>query len=446
MRKALSLALVLLMAIALLAGCGGSGSSAPAPAESQPASTAAPESGTGPESEPAELTGKIVMWGWQEELPILNGYRETHPGVELEFVMVDSGDYLTKIQSTLASGGQLPDIIWGEILTRGKLFEMDILEDLSQAPYNIDLSLFEEYVVPTMTNEAGEVLGVEWGQNPAGLAYRRNLATEYLGTDDRTEIEAMFPDWDAFIEKGKEVVAQSGGSVYMLPSLGDVYYILNGQSTTPRVADGKINEAAALELFTGIAKFRDAGIVSKVEQWTPAWFASFGTDEAVFHPMASWGIGNHVKPNDPNGEGNWGIIVPPGGGFSWGGLSYSVSKTSENKELAWDFIQWAAMTDEGNAIQMSMDVIPSMATARANPYFSEYEDPYFGDTKPLEVLVQEVVPTIHVNQITPYDMTDIIAMELVLSSMNADYSITPEQATELYLEEMLNGAPELVVE
>ena len=55
----------------------------------------------------------------------------------------------------------------------------------------------------------------------AGIAYIKSLAKEYFGTDNPEEMEAIFTNWDAFIEKGKEVLQKSGGKVKMFPSLGD---------------------------------------------------------------------------------------------------------------------------------------------------------------------------------------------------------------------------------
>ena len=50
------------------------------------------------------------------------------------------------------------------------------------------------------------------------------------------ELEKMLSDWDSFIEKGKEVVDKSGGTVYMLSSLGAAGQILKGQSTEPFIS------------------------------------------------------------------------------------------------------------------------------------------------------------------------------------------------------------------
>ena len=427
------------MIAASLVGCGADG--AKEDTKEPDSRDGAAESGETAQGEPS---GKITIWVWTDISNEIDAYTSTHPGSEIEQVIVDAGDYITKIQTTLSSGGELPDLVWGEVLNRGILFEMGILDELTAEPYNFDTSLVEESLMPTMTNETGQVLGIERSLVPAGLGYHRSLAKEYLGTDDPKELEAMFPTWESFIQAGKEVAEKSGGKVSMLTSLGDVYYMMNGQSKNPRISGGTIHKDAVLELFTKICEFRDAGIVSQIEQWTPAWYASFGTADSVFSPMPAFGIDNWIAPNEEDGESDWGLMLPPGGGFSWGGVTWGITKDSQNKELAWDFISWE-LFDEGRDIRFANEEIPS-----AKGYMTEdkksMESPYFSGQKTMEVYIDEILPTIHNNQVTAYDYTDICTMEVVLSSLNADYSMTAEDAVEQYISEMQGQAPELVVE
>lgn len=439
MKKILSAILALTLASSVITGCS---------SQSAASGSAAPAAGSSSDSASSggDLSGKLTMWLWTEQPLVDEAFKALHPGVEIENVIIESGDYVTKIQSTLASGGQLPDILWGEISFRGKLFNMDILEDLSAAPYNFDKSTVYDYLIPTMSNDEGKILGVETTQVPAAMAYRRDLAKEYFGVEEPAEMEALFPDWDTFIAKGKEVSQKSNGTIFMLPSLGDAYYLMNGQSKEPRIVGDTVNMKAVTNIVTDIAKFRDAGIVNKIDQWTPAWFAAFGGGENIFYPLPCWGIDNWIKPNDPDGNGNWGLMVPPGGGFSWGGSTLSITKTSQNKELAWEYIKFCNLDPAGNDIKKEMTQIPISIENAKDPYFSTNEDPYFNNQNVSDVWMNRVIPTIHANPVTAYDLPDIIAFEMLLSTMNADYATTAEQAVEIYKTEVLEAAPELIVE
>lgn len=438
MLKKLSMLLAGAILAVSLAGCGGSPSSAPVNGDAQS------DSGASSGAESTGVSGKITIWTWTDISDIIETYEASHPGTEIEQVVVDAGDYLTKLQTTVASGGSLPDLVWGEISNRGQLFKMDILEDLTAEPYNLDTSLVDESLIPTMKNEEGAIVGLERNLTPAGLAYHRGLAEQYLGTSDPEEVSAMIPDWDAFIELGKKVVADSDGAVTMFSSLGDVYYILNGQAAEARISNGTIHTEALESLFTDICKFRDAGIVGKLDQWSPAWYASFGSEDALFSPMPSFGEGNWIAPNETDGESDWALIVPPGGGFSWGGTCWGLVKDSENKELAWDFMYWDTF-DGGADIRFENGETPSKAGYMTEEK-TQYESPYFGGQKVMEVYVNDIIPTIRTTVPTEYDFADICTIELVLSSLNTDYNMTPQQAVEAYITEMQNQAPELAVD
>ncbi len=435
MLKKLSLCLACAMLAASLAGCGSSGSTA---------ASGAPGSAPAGSNAGGAASGKITMWVWTDISGEIEAYEASHPGTEIEQVVVESGDYLTKLQTTVASGGALPDLVWGEISNRGQLFQMDILEDLEAAPYNLDTSRLEASVVPTMKTEDGRVVGLERNVTPAGLAYHRGLAQQYLGAGDPEQVSALIPTWDDFIELGKKVVQDSGDQVKMFTSLGDVYYIVNGQMAQARISNGVIQTAVVEQLFTEICKFRDAGIVGKLDQWSPAWYASFGSEDAVFSPMPSFGQDNWIAPNEADGEADWALIVPPGGGFSWGGTCWGITKDSTNKELAWDFAAWDVF-GEGVDIRYSNGETPSMAGYMTEEKLQN-ESPYFAGQRVSEVYAKEIIPTVHTNVPTAYDFADICTIELVLSSLNTDYGMTAQQAAEAYIAEMQNQAPELKVE
>lgn len=444
-RKKLAVLFAAIMAITALTGCGNSGGDAeesrtPTAVQSQTETEQSTEEG----AQLSEVSGKITIWVWTDISGEIADYESKHPGTEIEQVVIDAGDYLTKLQTTVASGGTLPDLVWGEISNRGQLFEMNILDDLETAPYNFDTSTVDASVLPTMTTEDGTVVGVERNLTPAGLAYHRNLAEKFLGTSAPDEVSVMLASWDAFIELGQKVSEESGGTVKMFSSLGDVYYIINGQMDEARISGGVINKAAVLELFTQICRFRDAGIVGKLEQWSPAWFASFGTEDTIFSPMPTFGESDWIAPNVEGDSADWALIVPPEGGFSWGGTCWGVTKDSQNKELAWDFIQYDSFGD-GLEIRFGNGEIPSTAGYMTEDKVQR-ESAYFDNQKIMEVFVNDIIPTVSTRVPTAYDYADICTIELVLSSLNTDYSMTPQQALDTYIAEMQNQAPELTAE
>ena len=146
----------------------------------------------------------INIWGWEtyeQQKEEFERFEEL-TGIKVEMTMVESKDMPVRIQTALASGADMPDIVWIEMGVRGKMLALDCWEVLTDAPYNMDTSLLFDSMIPLGTNEKGEFVGLDDGPSMAGLAYKRDLAKEYFGTDDPAELEQMFTDWNVFIEKG----------------------------------------------------------------------------------------------------------------------------------------------------------------------------------------------------------------------------------------------------
>lgn len=152
---------------------------------------------------PADYEGTLSMWGWDDAYykTVTEAFRKKYPNVKFEYTPVENGDLIQKYKTALITGGELPDIGWAVMAYRAEIFELDMWEPLNQEPYGFDISQVHECVRPQMMNSKRDVCGIEQTLAAAGLAYRRDLAEEYLGTDDPKELEAMFPDWQSFIEK-----------------------------------------------------------------------------------------------------------------------------------------------------------------------------------------------------------------------------------------------------
>ena len=199
---------------------------------------------------PEDYEGTLTMWGWDDPYfeGITKAFNKKYPNVKFEYTPMANGDSLQKYQTALATGTELPDIGWAIIDSRAKVFELDMWEDLSAEPYNFDINEVYDYLHPKMVNSKGAVCGIEQCLSPAGIAYRKDLAKEYLGTDDPKELEAMFPDWEAFIEKGKEVLEKSDGKVYMWPGIADAQQFIREQGAVSWI-DGDTINATKLSLI-----------------------------------------------------------------------------------------------------------------------------------------------------------------------------------------------------
>ncbi|MCE3203112.1 ABC transporter substrate-binding protein [Paenibacillus sonchi] len=445
-KKTSVIALVLTLCFTLvLAGCGSGNNSGNGASEGANSSNSANSS-----NDPANASGKLTVWGWDKAWfeGTAAKFNEKFSNIKLEFVEVSAGDYLKKIQTSIASGSELPDIIWAEAAFRGALYELNVLQSLSGEPYNFDSSHLLDFELPLLTNSKGELVGLEQSGSPGALAYKRDLAKQYLGTDDPDALTAMFTDWDAFIAKGKEVYDKSGGKTYMLGSLMDAYTIFSNQGTTPIVDGTKVNTAEVLRMFTQLQSIRDNNGEGKLAMWSPTWNASYSQDNVIFYPAANWSPDFVIKPNDKASNGRWGLMVPPEGGYPYGGTTIGIWKDSKNKDTAWTYLSWLLGSDEGAEANFAVSdyILPLKSFFNDTSKLSSGADEYFGGQDLGKFWVEKVFPSMKSKAVTKYDQDIYSSSELVLQTMAQDNSFDAKQALEKWKEQLKKNHPELTFE
>lgn len=459
MKKITAFVMTSLMIAGSLSGCGSSATSSTTgengeaqQSGSDTSSEAEQVSENYDEALPDDYEGTLTMWGWDDIYfkAVTEAFQKKYPNVKFEYTPVANGDLLQKYQTALATGTELPDIAWAIIDSRAKVFELDMWEPLDQAPYNFNIADVYEYLHPKMVNSKGEVCGIEQCLSPAGLAYRKDLTLEYFGTDDPKELEAMFPTWEAFIEKGEEVYDKSQGTVYMWPGVSDAQQFIREQEGKSWVEGDVIKATDTLTRSVELAcEFRDKNIVDKLEAWTPAWYASFGEGTHIFAGCATWSVPFTIEPNDPEGENanHWGLMSAPEGNISWGGTTMGISKTCKDKRLAWEFIKFATLSTEGaEALNKVGFLTSALKPYEENPELKVFKSTWFGDQDLGDYFLNEIIPNIKSRGMNIDDNVVHETLNLITTAINNDRSMTAEQAMEQLKEELKTKLPDYTVE
>lgn len=432
------------LCISSLAGCGKQENNAAEAAQgTSPAQTAQVEEGGAQEGR------EITIWCWDTSENNRNMYAEftKDTGIEVNLVAVESKDMTQKLQTTLASGGEMPDIAWLEATYRGKLLSLDIWEDITKEPYLFDTSQIMDYLIPLETSESGIYVGPEC-PSVAGLAYKRELAREYLGTDDPKELEAMLSDWDSFIAKGKEVAEKSGGTVYMLSSLGAAGQMLKGQSTEPFIIDNKLNlDASMRPILEKLVEMKQAGMIDVLDFNSAEEGASYARNDDIFYPCANWSLEFTIKSNDKDGAGRWGFMLPPGGPFPWGGTVSGVPKDAAHKEEAVEFLKYFWLTQKGG--ELNRDYVGNFTSYKPtyeDESFYSRPDDFFAGQDVLKVIAQDVLPNIKgVRLPSRYDQDIDDVYNLALKTINAspDGKVSVDELLASMADELLTKQPDL---
>ena len=390
--------------------------------------------------EDTSITANLTTWTWDTggvdlEMSVI---QKKYPGIKMEYAVVSSDDYLKKVQTTVASGEKLPDIINADGYWRGKLYNMGILERLDAEPYNLDRSTIFDYALPYMVTEKDEVVGVVKPGSPAGLAYSADLAEKYLGTSDPEELEKMMPDWESFINVGKDVLQKSNGSVKMIAGYDDLYQIIGYQNANPYIIGNKLNlEKSVGPAIQKMIEMRDAGIIGNLAMWSSSWHASYTNSSVLFYPCATWSIRWQLQVNDEAGDMNWRLMVPPEGGFNWGGGAGCITRDSENKEAAWIVLREAGLSTECAVEYMNkLQWFSILKEAYDDPRLSSYKYDYLGGQDIVNFYVNTIPDTIKNRTCTSDDAAIEAAVALVRTDMLTDNSITYESALKKIAEEL----------
>lgn len=385
--------------------------------------------------EPVTLT----YWGWDSNYyqPLIEAYMESHPNVKIEATATEWGDMLTKAQQALASGSELPTIIPMDITLIGNWKKMGITENLLD--YGLDTSKYNPALIEAATDEDGKVIGLFENVCPAGIAYKRDLAKEYFGTDDPAELAEMFSSYDAYVEKGKEVAEKSDGEVFLFHSGQAVAEWLYFASDIANVTDDTINMTEKMTDVMGkLVELRDVGAVDSYQNGTAEANATYADDNHIFYPCPDWALTYYIESNDPEGSGNWGLIKAPVG-YSHGGTAMGISSsaTEEQKEAAYDFITWAISSEEGATVAKDKaGYITQDTTIATDEFCKRSDEDFFGGQDISSLYYKDIASSISIAAPSVFDNDIVSVRNDVAQQLMNDKEMTVDDAVKAAVEEL----------
>lgn len=380
LRKLISAMLVGTMVLTMTA-CGsketttdGSGTSAGTETKTEAASKAGEAAG---EEQAAADGEKLVVWTLAQDLEQFGDhYEEEHPGVTIETVVIEPANYVTKVQTALNGGQKEPDIIVGEPQMLEDFYDAGYFEDLNQAPYNAQdyADQIVDYVWEVGQDADGIQRAISYQITPAGIYYRRDIATEVFGTDDPDEIGKLFADY-ATVLTTAETLKAAGYRIFASDS--EINYF-SGDSAW--VIDGTLNvDQARYDYMDLVISLYQNDLTAYANQWSTPWYqamagevpilsadiqnyaddsvnvwdadqfaeatAGMDTTQVFAFGLPSWGVLTMRDNVADSTAGKWGVCAGPSYGFG-GGTFIGISSQSERKELAWDFLKFCTLNED----------------------------------------------------------------------------------------------------
>ena len=332
----------------------------------------------------------LTVWVWDINQPALEStmasFHEMHPDVEV--IIEDLGNqnvYDRGLAGCAAGGLDMPDVYLIENNEAQVFWNQfpDCFADLTQFGAEELRPLFPEFKWAELT--AGDAIyAVPYDSGPTAIFYRRDLY-EQAGIDVN-EIQT----WTDFMEAGQQLNEEFGGEVKMgtvakgqddewfrmLANQNGCFYFDNaGEQVT-------VNQPGCVQAMETLKMLWDADVLLPGDWGTQIQNFQTGREASAF--FGSW-YGGVIQAEAPDQAGLWGVYLTPAQGeggvraSNLGGSALAVPASSDNPELAYDFIV-NALADEENQLEILFEygLTPSLLPLQGDPALEQGVEYYDG--------------------------------------------------------------------
>lgn len=334
----------------------------------------------------------LTVWVWDINKPALestiDSFQEMHPGVDV--VVEDLGNqnvYDRGLAGCAAGGFNMPDVYLVENNEAQVFWSQfpDCFTDLTTLGGDDLLPLFPEFKWAELT--VGDAMyAVPYDSGPTAIFYRRDLY-EQAGIDP-SDIET----WSDFADAGAMLNEAFDGNVKMgtLSKGGDDewFRMLANQAGCfyfdNDVTEVTVSQPGCVQAMETMKMLWDAGVLHAGGWGEQIQYVQNSTAASAF--FGSW-YGGVIQAEAPDQAGDWGVYLTPAlepGGVrasNIGGSALAIPSSSQNPELAYDFVV-NALADAENQVEILfeygltpslLELVGSDAVARPVEYFGGQE-------------------------------------------------------------------------
>ncbi len=427
-KKVVSVLLATVMVMGCLAGCGGSSDSA----DSKETETEE----TGSEEGSGDAT--VLKWAiWDEKTTpyweaMANAFEEKNEGVEIELVDLGSQDYQTVLGTELSGSGSDFDIVTiKDVPGYATLVSKGVLEPLNDRIEEASIDLTKFNGTTDQVTVDGELYELPFRSDFWVLFYNKDIFDE-AGVDYPTN-DMTLEEYDKLARSvAKEGFGDEqiyGSHYHTWRSAVQLFGILDGEHS---VLDG--NYDFTIPYYEMVKKQEEDGICRSYVDTNASqlhYSAAFAEGNTATMNMGSWYMAtlmSSLESGEYDSElcGNWGMVKYPHpegveAGTTLGTITgLSIPTSSENKDLAWEFIKFAS-GEEGAAVMASTGNFPAIMTDEVVDIITSL------DGFPEDEASKEALTTATIYLEAPYD-ENISEINTILDTyhkdiMNGDTSI-----------------------
>ncbi|WP_448624785.1 ABC transporter substrate-binding protein [Geodermatophilus sp. URMC 64] len=336
-------------------------------------------------------TLRVNLFGRFGYADLYDRFEADHPGVEIvETAEGDLGQYNTQLTQRIAAGSGAGDVV---AIEEGQI--VSFLENPQnfvnlQDAASPDRSQWLDWKFDQATTPEGDYT-IGLGTDVGGLAmcYRTDLFAQAGLPTDRAQVGALWPDWTAYIETGKQFQAGIGrDDVHFVDGATNTYnsVLMQTAGTDPGYTyfdqDGTLVFAAnpaVREAWDTAVAMDAAGLSAELKSFSNEWNAGFKSGAFATIACPAWMTGYIQEQSGDDNAGNWDITTVPGGGGNWGGSFLAVPSSSSNQDLAVELVEFLTSADGQLAAFEAEGNLPSNPTLYQRPELQNATNEYFND-------------------------------------------------------------------
>lgn len=428
------------------------------------------ESAGGTEKGSADGDNKLVVWTLANDLKDFGAKFEEETGTDVEVVVIEPGEYPTKVQTALNGQETEPDIIVGEPKMLEDFYDAGYfanLDDFGAKDYEGDIV---DYVWKVGQDSEGIQRAISYQITPAGIYYRRDIATEVFGTDDPEEIGKLFKDYPTILETA-QTLKDAGYRIFSSDAEMNVF---SGDSAW--VVDGALNlDQSRIDYMDLCVDLYQNDLTAYANQWSTPWYQAMAgevpiltadiqsyaddsvnvwdaeqfaeategleTTEVFAFGLPAWGVLT-LRDNVGETSGSWGVCQGPAYGFD-GGTYIGISEYSKRKDLAWEFVKFCTLDEETADWWIEFSEGDTVSLISALEKHAEDENEVYGGQQLYKFWLEQA-EGIDRSKVTRYDKSIGDAWGQAISAVKTGEK-TKEQAIEDFYDLVEADHPELTV-
>jgi len=343
-------------------------------------------------SQTAEGGGSLTVWAWDPTVEtIADAYEQANPGTSIEVVNAGTGnDQYTALQNAIVAGAGVPDLAQIEYYAIPQFSIAGSLANIS----GLGAGDLESVYTPgpwDAVEDGGAVYGLPLDSGPMALFYNATLFEQHGVPVPAT--------WEQYLEAARALkaadpsisITNDAGDAGLTTSLiwqaGGRPFSVDGTTVGVDFSDEGTQRFATLwQTLLG------EDLIAPIGSWSDEWYSGLGNGTIATLVFGAW-MGGNLASGVPDGVGDWRVAPMP----QWnegehvsaehGGSAMSVMEASQDKELAFSFLQFAS-AGGGVPLRIEGGGFPATTAELGSVDFLTVPNDYFGDQQINTVLAE----------------------------------------------------------